>query len=108
VPDSLYVLSIDAEKNRVVVGAKDALLAHALTLRGVNWLGEGEAMPDGGFECHVKLRSMAVLIPAAVTPLAGGRAEVRLREPYSAIAPGQACVFYEGERVLGGGWIEKG
>ena len=108
VPDSLYVLNIDAEHNRVIVGPKEALLAHALTLRDVNWLGEGEAMPEGGFECAVKLRSMATLIPAAVTPLPHGRAEVRLREPYSAIAPGQACVFYDGERVLGGGWIEKG
>jgi len=51
---------------------------------------------------------MSPPIAASVTPLTDGRAEVHLTEPYSAVAPGQACVFYDGERVLGGGWIEKG
>jgi tRNA-specific 2-thiouridylase len=113
VTDSLYVLSLDAEHNRVLVGLKEALLAHALTIRDVNWLGDsdalgdGTAMPEAGFDCAVKLRSPATPIPATVTPLGNGRASVHLHEPYSAIAPGQACVFYDDERVLGGGWIEK-
>ena len=107
-PDPLYVLEIDSETNRVIVGPKDALLAHGLTIRDVNWLGDGDAIPADGFECIVKLRSLSPAVPAHVDPLPGNRAEVHLKEPFSAVAPGQACVFYDGERVLGGGWIEKG
>jgi len=107
VADPLYVLRIDADKNQVVVGPKDALLSQALTIRNVNWLGAGDTIPDLGLECQVKLRSMSPPIAARVTPLPNARAEVHLTEPYSAVAPGQACVFYDGERVLGGGWIEK-
>jgi tRNA-specific 2-thiouridylase len=55
----------------------------------------------------VKLRSMHGGAPARVTGLADGRAEVRLEMPQRAVAPGQACVFYDGSRVLGGGWIER-
>lgn len=104
----LYVVRIDADKNQVVVGPKSALLSQTLTIRDVNWLGDGTAIPDGGITCEVKLRSMSPPAAATITPLPNGRAEVKLAEPYSAIAPGQACVFYDGERVLGGGWIEKG
>jgi len=107
-PEPIYVLEIDADNNRVVVGAKEELLKRALTIREVNWLGDGDAMPPGGFECTVKLRSTSPLVPARVTPTQNGRATVQLKEPFAGIAPGQACVFYEGERLLGGGWIEKG
>jgi len=107
-PEPIYVLEIDADNNRVVVGAKEDLLKRALTIREVNWLGDGDAMPPGGFECTVKLRSTSPLVPARVTPTQNGRATVQLKEPFAGIAPGQACVFYEGERLLGGGWIEKG
>ena len=107
VTESLYVLKIDAAKNQVVVGPKAALLSQTLTISGINWLGEGDTLPAGGIDCAVKLRSAAPPVQAHITPLANSRAEVHLSEPYSAIAPGQACVFYDGERVLGGGWIEK-
>ena len=107
VTESLYVLKIDAEHNRVVVGPKAALLSHGLTIRDVNWIGDGDAPPEGGIDCAVKLRSASPPVPAHIDPLPKGRAEVHLKEPYSAVAPGQACVFYDGERVLGGGWIEK-
>ena len=107
-PEPIYVVAIDAENNRVVVGPKASLLAHGLTIRGVNWLGAGDALPEGGIDCDVKLRSLSRKVPAHVAPLENGRAEVHLKEPFEAIAPGQACVFYDGERVLGGGWIEKG
>jgi tRNA-specific 2-thiouridylase len=108
VPDPLYVLRIDAQKNQVVVGPKEALLSQGLTIRNVNWLGDGDSLPKDGITCTVKLRSMSPTVEAHITPLEGGRAQVHLHEPFSAIAPGQACVFYAGERVLGGGWIEKG
>ena len=75
-----------------------------MTLRDVNWLGARDTV---SFECRVKVRSMRPPVAATVTPLAGGAARVALAAPEDAIAPGQACVFYEahGSRVLGGGWI---
>lgn len=107
-PEPLYVVKIDADENRVIVGEKADLLAHGLTISGVNWLGDGDAMAQDGFDCDVKLRSLSGLVHAHVIPLDGNRAQVQLSEPFEAIAPGQACVFYNGERCLGGGWIEKG
>jgi len=107
VADPLYVVRIDPDKNQIIVGPKSALLSQALTIRDVNWLGRGDTLPEGGLTCTIKLRSMAPPATAHITPLPGARAEVRLEEPHSAIAPGQACVFYDGERVLGGGWIER-
>ena len=105
-PDPLYVISLDAENAQVKVGPKDALLKSSLTIRNVNWLGDGKAMPEGGFDCTVKLRSAQPALGAHVSPLANGRAEVALAEPFAGVAPGQACVFYSGDRMLGGGWIE--
>jgi len=106
-PEPIYVLKIEAENNRVVVGPKASLLKQGLTLRDVTWLGHGGGLPQGGVELGVKLRSMSDVVVAHLTPLENGRAMVHLKEPFSAIAPGQACVFFDGERILGGGWIEK-
>lgn len=103
----IYVLEIDAEHNRVVVGPRASLLKQGLTIRNVNWLGTGGKLPEDGYACDVKLRSLSKMAAAHITPLPDGRAKVTLAEPYSAIAPGQACVFFDGERVMGGGWIEK-
>ena len=64
-------------------------------------------MPAEGVVCEVKLRSAQPQHAARVVPLDGGRAEVELAAPAEAIAPGQACVMYDGDRVLGGGWIER-
>ena len=64
-------------------------------------------MPDGGLTCAVKLRSAQPPLEARVAPLPGGRARVDLAAPAEAVAPGQACVLYDGDRVLGGGWIER-
>jgi tRNA-specific 2-thiouridylase len=75
-----------------------------MTLREVNWL----APVKGAFECTVKVRSMRPPVAARVTPLDGGGARVELLAPEDAVAPGQACVFYDGSRVLGGGWIAAG
>jgi len=72
-------------------------------LRQVNWL----AAHDAPFPARVKVRSMRPPVAAMVTPLVDGAAQVELAAPEDAIAPGQACVFYDpdGSRVLGGGWI---
>lgn len=103
--EPMYVLRLDAAENRVVVGPESALARTRLTVRGVNWLGDGD-LPPSGLDVAVKLRSLHLPVGATVTPLDGGRAAVTLHDPFNAVAPGQACVFYDGERCLGGGWIE--
>lgn len=99
--EPLFVLKIDAANARVVVGPRAALAATNITLRDVNWLVDATAP----FDCKVKVRSMRPPVAARVIPLDGGAARVELAAPEDAIAPGQACVFYDGARVLGGGWI---
>jgi tRNA-specific 2-thiouridylase len=102
----LYVVRLEPETRRVFVGPKAALAKASVTLREVNWLGRaGE--PTDNVAVEVKLRSMTEPKPAIVSLLPGGRARVALTEPQFGIAPGQACVLYQGSRVLGGGWIER-
>ena len=101
----LYVLAIEPQDGRVVVGPEQALLASRCRVGGVNWIPvdrEGEAL-----ECEVKIRSRHPGVRARVRALAGGRVEVEFARPQRAVAPGQAAVFYEGDLVLGGGWIES-
>jgi tRNA-specific 2-thiouridylase len=106
----LFVLRIEAETRRVVVGPRDDLFGRSLTLAGINWLGD-EDLGVREWPLEVKLRAQADPVSATLRGLdnefGGGRAEVTLDEPQEAIAPGQACVFYQGGRVLGGGWIER-
>ena len=100
--DGLYVVGIDAAAKRVIVGPHEALARDIVTLGEINWLG-GAASEH---QVEVKLRSAST--PAAATlHLAADSAEVILHTPQYGIAPGQACVFYQGDRVLGGGWIRN-
>ncbi len=99
-----YVLEIVPARNEVVVGRREELLATELWASEVNWLCEPPREPLG---CTVKIRYRHGGSPAVVTPLAGKQAHVVFHEPVSAVTPGQAVVFYEGDRVLGGGWIER-
>ena len=99
--EPLFVLALDAARARVVVGPRSSLLTRNITLRAVNWLTD----PAEAQECAVKVRSMRAPVPARVAAGEGGTAHVELAEAEEAIAPGQACVFYKGDRVLGGGWI---
>jgi tRNA-specific 2-thiouridylase len=103
--EPLFVLKLDAVNARVVVGPRAALASSVIQLKDVNWLGRH----DAPFEARVKVRSMRPPVAATVTPLADGAARVELASAEEAIAPGQACVFYEaaGSRVLGGGWIRS-
>jgi tRNA-specific 2-thiouridylase len=94
------VVALDAARRRVVVGAQSAG-SRSVRLREVQWLAEPMLR-----RCHAKLRAREALRPAEVAP-AGDGAEVLLDAP-SLAAPGQACVFYDGERVLGGGFIRAG
>ena len=104
--EPLYVVRLEPQTRRVVVGPRDALLRHQVQVGAVNWLGRGD-MPASGRRVEVKLRSTQEPVPATVFGRPDGTAEVALDAPQAAVAPGQACVFYLGERVLGGGWIRR-
>ena len=106
--EPLYVTRIDPETARVTVGPKEALLQRSFLVHSVNWLGESEAEFTEGYSVQVKHRSTHAPIPATVF-YDPKESEVRvvLVNPEAAVAPGQACVFYDGERVLGGGWISR-
>jgi len=107
----LFVVRLDAEARRVVVGPREALASRTVTVAEVNWLGDGdfEAAPEGGWEVAVRVRSTRPPKPARLHPAGPSRARVELLAPEEGVAPGQACVFYaaEGTRVLGGGWISR-
>lgn len=99
----LYVLRIDAEKRQVVVGERAALAQKEVVLRDMNWL--GERVPEGGIRVGVKLRSAQPPLAAVFFMRGDGRGLVALDEPAFGVAPGQAGVIYDGDVVLGGGWI---
>jgi tRNA-specific 2-thiouridylase len=101
----LYVLSVDAARNRVVVGEQDELLQSEFTAAGVNWVAFDE--PAEPVRADVRVRYRQEPQPATITALPGGRARVVFDEPQRAITPGQATVWYRGDEVVGGGWIEK-
>ncbi|MCH7551394.1 MAG: tRNA 2-thiouridine(34) synthase MnmA [Proteobacteria bacterium] len=104
--EPLYVVRVEPATRRVVVGPREALLTERFHVGDINWLGAGEA-PEESLEVTVKVRSTATPARATVGAMGGGAAEVVLHEPEAGIAPGQACVFYVGDRVLGGGWIRR-
>lgn len=101
----LYVVRLDAEAGRVVVGPREALRTKVIHLHDVNWIGAVAAEFEGR-ELQVKVRSTRPAAPAAIALGPNGAVEVTMAEPEEGIAPGQACVFYDGDRVLGGGWIK--
>jgi len=103
-PEPLFVLRLEPETRRVVVGPRAALGARLVALSGVNWL--GARAPEAGLRCDVKLRSAQAPVGATLD-LDGGYGEATLDEPALGVAPGQACVFYDRARVLGGGWIRR-
>ncbi len=95
--EPLYVLRLEPESKRVVVGPKAALAVTSARLSGVNWLGEEQSA-----DLAVKVRSLAKPAPARFDG-----EKVRFERPEYGVSPGQAAVLYEGTRVLGGGWIEE-
>ena len=101
--EPLYVLRLEPEERRVVVGPRAALGTRRVHLSGINWL--GDRAPDEGLALAVKLRSAQPPLAARLYCGDHTAGEVILVEPALGVAPGQACVFYDGTRVLGGGWI---
>ena len=102
--EPLYVISTDVASQRVTVGSNDDLLRSSLHAKDVNWV--SIAPPVQSVRAEVRIRNKHAPAPATIVPLGTARAEVRFDEPQRAVTPGQAAVFYSGELVLGGGWIE--
>jgi len=101
--DRRFVVRIEPDTRRVVIGERDELARTELAASGCNWLIE---TPTAPFACRVKIRYRSRPAEATVTPLAADRFSVRFDTPQHGIAPGQAAVCFDGDRVLGGGWIE--
>jgi tRNA-specific 2-thiouridylase len=101
----LYVTRIDAAANRIVVGEADALLAERARLENVSWIA-GEP-PEEAVQARVRVRHRHQGVRATIEPDGKDGARVQFLEPVRAVAPGQAAVFYQGDRVLGGGWIAR-
>jgi tRNA-specific 2-thiouridylase len=120
-PRPRYVVDLDPETNRVIVGDADDLACDEFEIDRVNWISDVEAaVPSRKRDGHahedmrpytedadltVKIRYNHPGTPANVTPLENNRARIRLHEAQRAVTPGQAAVIYDGDLVLGGGWI---
>lgn len=104
--EPLYVVRLDPEANRVIVGPKEALACRTIRIGGCNWLlGREELENKSEREVELKFRSSMTPIPARLTLHDGQSAVLRLERPEYGISPGQAAVCYLGARMIGGGWI---
>jgi tRNA-specific 2-thiouridylase len=98
-----YVVRLERETQRVIIGRQEELARTSFSAREANWLIEPPSEP---LVCSVKIRYRSQPAPARVTRLPGDRLQIELDEARHGVAPGQAVVCYDGDRVLGGGWIE--
>ena len=101
-----YVIDLDAKTNRVIVGDVDDLVCDEFKIDRTNWIGRD--LTGENVELAVKVRYSHPGTRAKVTPLENHRARIRLHEPQRAVTPGQAAVIYDGDVVVGGGWICRG
>ena len=108
--EPLYVVRLDVEARRVIVGPKTMLKTRIVPVSGINWLGDAPLQARAEWPLAVRVRSTRPPADALLRPLGPDRAEVELLEPEEGVSPGQACVFYArgGSRVFGGGWITRG
>ncbi len=108
--EPLYVVGLDAARRRVIVGPREALATHAIALRDFNWLGDGPLAEGETLACFAKVRSTRPPRPARLR-VVDGEVEIELLDGEDGVAPGQACVLYDGAdgmaRVLGGGFIRR-
>ncbi|HEY1953306.1 MAG TPA: aminomethyltransferase beta-barrel domain-containing protein, partial [Gemmatimonadaceae bacterium] len=102
-PAPMYVIAIRPAERAVVIGGRDELLGSGLVASEVNWLAD---VPSVGTAVSVRVRHRAALARAEIVRLDGHQMEIALDEPVAAITPGQSVVFYDGDRVLGGGFID--
>ena len=108
--EPLYVVKLDPETRRVIVGPKEALSTRIIPVREINWLGDAPFDSRPEWQLKVKVRSTRPPREAIIRPTGPTTAEVELLSPEDGVSAGQACVFYapEGSRIYGGGWIWKG
>jgi len=108
--DPLYVVKLDVDTKRVIVGPKEMLSTRIVPLREINWLGDAPFASADEWHVTVKVRSTRPPREAVIRPLSATTATVELLTPEEGVSPGQACVFYDpaSTRVLGGGWIWRG
>jgi tRNA-specific 2-thiouridylase len=106
--EPLYVIRLEPDAARVVVGPREALAVGRLMLSEVNWLGV-DRLSDGPVPVRIKIRNTMAPVPGTVEATALGDVAVAFETPQHGVSPGQACVFYGAEpdspHVLGGGWI---
>ena len=107
--EPLYVVRLDVDARRVVVGPKAMLATRTVPVREINWLGDGALEPGSEIALSVRVRSTRPPREAVLRASSATEATVELLAPEEGVSPGQACVFYEpgGTRVLGGGWIAR-
>ncbi|MCX6353326.1 MAG: tRNA 2-thiouridine(34) synthase MnmA [Candidatus Aureabacteria bacterium] len=99
-----YVLSIDSERDTITVGGIDDLALHEMRVSDINWISFDS--PPASFRALVKIRYNHPGVMSTVEPAADCTALVKFDAPQKAVTPGQAAVFYDGDRVIGGGWID--
>ena len=104
-PEPVYVIELDVENNRVVVGGDSALERDEFTAANCNWIPFDRLAEP--LEVTAKIRYNHPGTPATVTPSANGSVKVKLHSTQRAITPGQAAVFYQDDVVVGGGWIAR-
>ena len=102
--ERLYVLGVEPEVNRVVVGVEDELNSKGFVGERLHWI---DPSYDGQAEATVQIRSRHPGAKASIRPLSDGKVQVEFDDPQKGVAPGQAAVFYQGSRVLGGCWISS-
>ncbi len=102
-PEPYYVIRLDVKKNRLVIGSKSDLVASQCTVKHINWI--GAPAPDEPISVRTRIRYRHKEADSVLAPLDSSTALVRFSKPQYAITPGQAAVFYQDAKVLGGGWI---
>lgn len=98
-----YVVRLDAERNRLIVGAKEDLLSAECRVTDINWIGEE---PNSPIEIDTRVRYRSKEVASTLIPREKYTAIVKFKSPQAAVTPGQGAVFYRGEEIMGGGWIE--
>jgi len=103
--EAMYVVAIRPAERAVIIGPREALLGRGVVAREMNWLVEPLRV---GARVQIQVRHRSHGAPAEIVRLEGDEIELALDEPVAAITPGQSLVLYDGDRVLGGGFIERG